>query len=272
MPVPARAAQAPSTDLGPWWVDAAVLVPLYCLYMATRGLADALAADAVAFGWSVQQFSEALHLDVELGLNHWLLDVPVLAIACCYYYATLHFIVTPAVLLWMRRRHPARYRPARLTLALTTVISLAGFLAFPTAPPRLLDGSGYVDTMAAFAAWGWWSESSSAAPARLEVVANQYAALPSVHCAWALWCGVLLIRHARRRFVRVLGAIHPAATTFVVVATANHYLVDAFAGWAVLACAACVATAATRRRVRLPKGRSRKRSIAPGRFSLAART
>jgi hypothetical protein len=262
MPARARTAHVQSRDLGAWWIEAAILVPLYYLYTATRGL--------VAFGWSVQRFSEAVHLDVELGLNRWLSDVPVLALACCYYYATLHFIVTPAVLFWVRQCHPARYRLARWTLVLTTAISLAGFFAFPTAPPRLLDGSGYVDTMAAFAAWGWWSDSSSAAPAGLEVLANQYAALPSVHCAWALWCGVLLMCHARRRCVRVLGALYPAATTFVVAATANHYLVDAFAGWAVLACAACVAAVATRR-VRLPRGRSRKRSMVPGRLADAVR-
>jgi hypothetical protein len=92
--------------------------------------------------------------------------------------------------------------------------------------------------MARFAAWGWWNGDSSAAPIAFARFANPYAAVPSLHCAWALWCGVLVGRHATRSVVRVLGALYPLATTFVVTATANHYLVDAFAGWAVLGVAA----------------------------------
>jgi hypothetical protein len=241
-----------SRDLPAWWVEAVVLLSVYFAYTATRGVADSAAAgDAVALGWDLQRFSEAVHIDIELGLNRWLLGVPVLAVVGCYYYATLHFIVTPAVLFWMHRRHPEHYIQARWTIVFTTLIALAGFFAFPTAPPRLLDNSGYIDVMAHFAGWGWWSSTSSAAPDGLDSLANQYAALPSLHCAWSLWCGFLLVRHARRRVVRVLGMLYPAATTFVVIGTANHYLIDAFAGWAVLGFAALVAAVVVRRRTRL---------------------
>ncbi len=226
-------------------------MPLYFVYTATRAAADSSAADAIALGWRLQRFAEALHVDVELALNHWVTSIPALAIVCCYFYATLHFIVTPAVLAWMHRRHRERYAQARWTLVLTTLISLAGFFAFPTAPPRLLDGAGYVDTMARFAAWGWWSSSSSAAPGPVAGLANPYAALPSLHCAWALWCGFLLVRHARPWPVRVLGALYPLASAFVVTGTANHYLVDVLAGWAVLGFAAFVTAEVARYRCAL---------------------
>jgi hypothetical protein len=240
----------PSARLPAWWVEAAVLLPTYFVYTATRGVADSSGADAVAFGWDLQRFSEAVHIDVELGLNHWLQGVPALAVICCYYYATLHFIVTPAVLFWTHRRHPRHYVQARWTIVLTTLISLAGFFLFPTAPPRLLAGSGYLDTMARFDGWGWWSSTSSAAPDGLGSLGNQYAALPSLHCAWALWCGFLLVRYARKPAVRVFGALYPAATVFVVMGTANHYLVDAFAGWAVLGAASLTVAVLMRRRAR----------------------
>jgi hypothetical protein len=239
-----------SQSLPPWWVEVAVLVSMYYLYTATRGVADGSEVDAVAVGWDLQRFSEAVHIDVELGLNRWLQNVPVLAVISCYYYATLHFIVTPAVLIWTYRRHPGSYVQARWTIAFTTLICLAGFFLVPTAPPRLLPGSGYIDTMSHFAGWGWWSATSSAAPDGLDSLANQYAALPSLHCAWALWCGFLLVRNARTPVVRILGALYPAATVFVVTATANHYLVDAFAGWAVLGVAALLSLALVRRRAR----------------------
>ncbi|WP_462189107.1 phosphatase PAP2 family protein, partial [Frankia sp. CcWB2] len=95
-----------------------------------------------------------------------------------------------------------------------------------------------VDTMSHFEGWGWWSGSASAAPNGLEGLTNQYAALPSLHCAWSLWCGFLLVRFGRRPLLRVLGALYPAATLFVVMSTSNHYLLDAVAGWAVLGVAA----------------------------------
>jgi hypothetical protein len=102
--------------------------------------------------------------------------------------------------------------------------------------------------MASFAGWGWWSSTSSAAPDGLGSLANQYAALPSLHCAWALWCGFLLVRYARNSAIRVLGVFYPAATAFVVMGTANHYLVDVLAGWAVLGVAALGALALVRGR------------------------
>ena len=224
----------PATGRTYWWAEAVILVSVYYLYTATRGVADSSEARAIQIGWDILHLQEALHLDIELALNRWLHSVPVLAVICCYYYATLHFVVTPGVLFWMHRRHPASYSRARWTIVLTTLICLVGFFLFPTAPPRLLPGAPYTDTMAYYENWGWWSGNASAAPDGLDGLANQYAAMPSLHCAWALWCGVLLVRFARRPVVRVLGALYPGATLFVVMATSNHYILDGFVGWAVL--------------------------------------
>ncbi|OAA25426.1 PAP2 superfamily protein [Frankia sp. EI5c] len=237
----------PATGLPKLWVEAVMLVSLYYTYTATRGTADSSAAAANDLGWDILHLQERLHIDIELGLNRWLQGVPPLAVICCYYYATLHFIVTPSLLVWMYRRHPGRYRRARWALVFTTLISLCGFFLFPTTPPRLLPGTSYTDTMSHFEAWGWWSGSASAAPDGLEGLANQYAAMPSLHCAWALWCGVLLACFARRPVARVLGCLYPAATVFIVMATSNHYILDAVAGWAVLGVSTLLAFAITSR-------------------------
>ncbi|WP_235489104.1 phosphatase PAP2 family protein, partial [Frankia sp. AvcI1] len=150
------------------------------------------------------------------------------------------------------RRHTRHYAQARWTLVATTLICLVGFFLFPTAPPRLLTGTSYTDTMSHFAGWGWWTGTASAAPNGLEGITNQYAALPSLHCAWSLWCGFLLVRFGRRTVTRILGVLYPAATFFVVMSTANHYLLDAVAGWMVLGVAAgsVALVFAWRRRVR----------------------
>lgn len=240
-----------TTGLPVWWVEVLMLALMYYSYSGTRSVADANVADAMRMGQDLLRLEVFLHIDIELALNRWLLDVPAVAVICCYYYATLHFIVTPALLVWTHRRNTQNYAQIRWTLIVTTLVSLVGFFLFPTAPPRLLEGTTYVDTMARFEGWGWWSGSASAAPHGLEGLTNQFAALPSLHCAWSLWCGFLLVRYGRHRVTRVLGVLYPSATLFVVMSTSNHYLLDAVAGWSVLAVAAvAVAAVFNRRRAR----------------------
>ncbi len=101
-----------------------------------------------------------------------------------YYYATLHFIVTIGVLVWLFVKRPHIYRGARTVLFATTLIGLAGFYLYPLAPPRLLPQYGYVDTLVKFHTWG------SLADPDIAKHSNQFAAMPSLHIAWALWCGI----------------------------------------------------------------------------------
>jgi hypothetical protein len=217
-----------------WWVEIAILVALYYCYTGTRGFAEGSVGEATQTGETLLRWQRTMHLDIEYSLNHWLQHITVLAVVCCYYYASLHFIVTPAVLFWMHRRHGDRYSRARWALVFTTILCLIGFFLFPTAPPRLLPNGGYIDTMASFSGYGWWSATASAAPHGLDKIANLYAAMPSLHCAWALWSGLLIVRNARWLWLKVLGGLYPLCTAFVVMATANHYIVDVFAGWLVL--------------------------------------
>ncbi|SNQ49454.1 conserved membrane hypothetical protein [Frankia canadensis] len=223
-----------TTGLPVWWVEVLMLAVLYYSYTGTRSGAGGSIAEAMRMGHDLLRLETFLHLDIELSLNRWLQSVPPVAIVCCYYYATLHFIVTPSLLVWTHRRNTRNYAQIRWTLVVTTLICLLGFFLFPTAPPRLLTGTPYTDTMSHFEKWGWWSGSASAAPHGLEGLTNQFAALPSLHCAWALWCGFLLVRYGRHTVTKVLGVLYPSATFFVVMSTANHYLLDAVAGWSVL--------------------------------------
>jgi hypothetical protein len=110
-------------------------------------------------------------------------------------------------------------------------MALAGFALYPLAPPRLLPGAGYLDTVELFHTWGSLASPSIASQS------NQFAAMPSLHVAWALWAGISVFRCARTRTVRWLGPVYPVLTFLVVVGTANHYIVDAVAGAATLAVA-----------------------------------
>jgi hypothetical protein len=114
------------------------------------------------------------------------------------------------------------------------VLALAGFVSFPTAPPRLLPAAdGFTDTMAQHASVGWWSASGSV-PMGLGSMTNEFAAMPSLHVGWALWCGLLLFRCSRDRTVRTLGLLYPVVITLVVMGTGNHFLLDCAAGAALV--------------------------------------
>jgi hypothetical protein len=230
-PPPSRPSRLPR-----WQTESLLVVLLYGAYDATRGLRHSSVATANHNGWLLLHAERHLHSTPEHSLNQLLWHLPGLAVASAYFYATLHFIVTPGVLVWLYRRHPNSYRTARRVLVIATVASLVGFWLFPTAPPRLLPGSGIRDTLADVHQWGWWAGPSSA-PRGLGGLANEYAAMPSLHVAWALWAGWLVTRHAHHHLIRIAGASYPVLTAFVVMATGNHYFLDVLAGAGVLALA-----------------------------------
>jgi uncharacterized protein (TIRG00374 family) len=216
-----------------------MVVTLYVGYDATRGLRHGRLSTADHDGRLLLHWEQAAHLAPEHPLNQVLWHVPLLAVLGAYFYATLHFLVTPGVLVWLYRRHPRSYRQARTVLASTTVMALVGFWSFPTTPPRLLPGSGIRDTLADVHRWGWWSGRTSA-PRGLGSLANEFAAMPSLHVAWALWAGSLIARHARHRTAKIAGLVYPVLTAVVVMSTGEHYLLDVLAGAALVGVAAAV--------------------------------
>ncbi|MEP6852576.1 MAG: phosphatase PAP2 family protein [bacterium] len=204
-----------------WWQEVAVVAAGYWLYGLARNAIDGGAGVARDHGHAVQRLQERLHLDPEPPLNRWVAAHEPLAQAMNYYYATLHFAVTIGTMVWLFRAHPRLYRGARTVLLTTTLIALLGFYLYPLAPPRLLPGYGYVDTLVRFHTWG------SLADPRVAERSNQYAAMPSLHVAWASWVGICVFMCARRSVVRWAGLAYPALTVFVVLGTANHFLFDA---------------------------------------------
>ncbi|GAA1897587.1 phosphatase PAP2 family protein [Streptomyces sodiiphilus] len=171
--------------------------------------------------WEVQQ---SMGLAFEQSVNHAVNGVTWLIVTMNYYYATLHFIVTVAVLVWLFRRHPGRYGGMRLALFATTAIALLGYYYYPLAPPRLMHGVDFIDTVKVHNTWGAMSSESMAA------VSNQYAAMPSMHAGWSLWCGLIIVWLARPLWAKALGVLYPVLTLVVIVATANHFWLDAVGG------------------------------------------
>ncbi|MGW0855454.1 phosphatase PAP2 family protein [Streptomyces sp. NPDC002690] len=227
--IPARASGRPR-----WWTELPLIAVVYGLYSAGRLLVRGDISTAVDHGLAILRLEKSLHLNFEHPLNRLLTSHPSVGIPADFAYASLHYLVTPALLVWMYRRRSAAYRAARTWLLTSTLIGLIGFTLMPTCPPRLLDaGHGFVDTMAQYSSYGWWGAEASA-PRGLGGMTNQYAAMPSLHVGWALWCGVLLWRYGRHPLLRALGVLYPLGIVFVVMGTANHYFLDAVAGVAVM--------------------------------------
>ncbi len=201
----------------------------YGIYSLIRNAVPDVEAQAIARSTSLWQFEQAMSIDFELWLNHMVHAIDWLTVSVNYFYAIMHFVVTAAVLVWLFLCHPGRYRAARTVLAFTTGLALIGYFVYPLAPPRLLPDAPFFDTVALHETWG------SMASGDLQSLSNQYAAMPSMHAGWSLWCGIAIVMFARRRWLRILGLLYPLVTVLVITATANHYVLDAVGGWVTLA-------------------------------------
>jgi hypothetical protein len=218
-----------------WWTELPLVAVIYALYSAARLLVRGDVDDAVQHGADILHFEQWTHLDPERFFNNLFTHHAFLGVPADFAYASLHYVITPSILVWLWLRRPTHYRVARTWLLMSTLIGLLGFTTVPTAPPRLLPGAhGFMDTMAQYGNYGWWGTDASA-PRGLGHLTNQYAAMPSLHVGWSLWCGIILWRYGRHRVVRVLGLLYPMVTALVVMGTANHYLMDAAAGAATMA-------------------------------------
>ncbi|MFD4994887.1 phosphatase PAP2 family protein [Streptomyces buecherae] len=234
MPHTAPRTGTPQRTQPRWWAELPLIAMVYAAYSAGRLLARGSVSSAVDHGLGILEFEQALHIDFETPLNDLFTKHASLGIPADFAYASLHYIVTPAILVWLWKRRPTQYRVMRTWLMLSTLIGLIGFITLPTCPPRLLDAShGFVDTMAQYGSYGWWGGEASA-PRGLGGLTNQYAAMPSLHVGWSLWCGIALYRHGRSGWAKAAGVAYPLLTTIIVMGTANHYFLDAAAGAAVM--------------------------------------
>ncbi|MEV3987831.1 phosphatase PAP2 family protein [Streptomyces sp. NPDC049837] len=214
---------------------------LFLVYKLGRLVANG--HEGLAFGNAdrVWHLERAVHLPGEGGVQDLLLDSgTALVHAANAYYAWVHFPATVAFLAWLYWRRPAHYLWARRVLALLTAAALALHLLAPLAPPRMLAEAGLVDTARLY------GPSVYGATPATDTMANQFAAMPSLHFGWALVVALGLIAATRGRW-RGLWLLHPLVTLLVIVGTANHYWVDALVATVLLgACLALVRVAPVR--------------------------
>ncbi|MEU9119292.1 phosphatase PAP2 family protein [Streptomyces sp. NPDC048506] len=206
------------------WFEILLIAVSYWIYSMIRNAVPEQKAKALRNADWIWQAEHALGIAVEHTVNHAVNSVTWLIVSMNYYYATLHFIVTIGVLVWLYRWHPGRYAAARLALFATTGVALIGYYFYPLAPPRLMPDGGFIDTLIDHGTWG------SMASGNLASMSNQYAAMPSMHIGWSLWCGITIALLAKPVWCKVLGMLYPTATLLVIVSTANHFWLDAVGG------------------------------------------
>jgi hypothetical protein len=206
-----------------WWAEIGTIAVGYVLYEGTRSTAPTRRRLATHHASVINTTERATHLDPERALNMFLTMHSHLGLIASYYYGTLHFIVTPALLVLLWRTRPSAYPALRSALVIASLSSLAIYWLYPVTPPRLA-GQGLHDTLVSEHLLNTGGGAHGATG-----FVNLYAALPSLHVGWAFWCAIAVITVTGSKW-RFAALLYPLATTLTVVATANHYLIDAFAG------------------------------------------
>jgi PAP2 superfamily len=217
------------------WPEILVIIWLCWVYDAIANLAPLRRAAAYAHAAGLLRIETILHIDPEAGLDHWLARHHTLALLVSNYYDNAHFVVTLGLVGWLWWSYPGLYRPLRTGLVLTNVIGMVVFWLYPMAPPRLLDPARYTDVVASTHAFGSWHSGT------LATAANQLAAIPSLHMAWAAWSALALWRIFAGRCFRWLVWLYPGVTSVAVLSTGNHYVLDVIAGLATLVVAMLIA-------------------------------
>lgn len=196
---------------------------------ATGGTNAGGRATAEHHGDQILAIERFLRIDIEHWVNHAVFRIGFLRDFFDFYYESFHFFVPLAVLGVLYARRPADYRWARSALGFATLLALVGFWLYPLAPPRLMPGLGVIDTVHGV------QDFSKPDYGTLTALTNQYAAMPSLHFGWALWCGLVIAILAPKWWMKALGLLHPFFTLSAIVATGNHWVLDAVGGAAVVA-------------------------------------
>src|SRR4051794_3475246 len=206
--------------------EIAQVLAAFLLYNVGRMLAADELGRADGNAHEVLDAERWLRLPAEASLQAWALSHDWVVDLANRYYVSVHFPLTIAVLVWLYRYRRPAYTWAKRSLLLATGVALVFHVLVPVTPPRLLSSVGMVDTGHA------GGMSIYQAPV-LGSMSNEYAAMPSMHVGWALLIAIVMIAACRSRW-RWLWLLHPVATVFVVVSTANHYWLDGVAGAALV--------------------------------------
>jgi hypothetical protein len=218
--------------------DALVQLSLFVmadiLYETVRGIAESNPAVAFSNARAIVDFEQSTGLFFEQGLQAWAMGQRVLIDMANFMYVNSHFVMTTGALVWLYLRHNERFYFVRNMFMVAMGLALVGYVLMPTAPPRFFSELGFVDTIAYYV-------NVKHDSGLVALFFNPYAAVPSMHVAFALMISIPALLVVRHRIAKVLWGLYPLLVTFVVIVTGNHWFMDAVAGAFVAGVSALVA-------------------------------
>lgn len=221
-----------------WWLEILMAYAFYFAYSRVRGKGTASGLDALRNARKLIDWEHRLGIYHEHSFQQLVLTNDHLVVALNSFYGIAHFVVTPAVAVFLFRKRSDVYRSWRNVLGWATALALVGYYLFPLMPPRLVPGLGFTDTMVTHPSTWRFS------PIPIWNIGNPYAAMPSLHIAWSLWVCFALLATTRGVWVRAAARAYPVVTLIAIVGTGNHFVLDAVGGALVFAAAMVIAPAA----------------------------
>jgi hypothetical protein len=208
----------------------------YYLYRIVRGAVDGKAAAAFENARHLIDFERGTHTFIEPAVQRWAEGSSFLIHGASYMYLNSQFLITTTALAFLYLAHNQSFYFVRNMFLISMLLALVGYVIYPTAPPRFMPEWGFHDSVATIT--GVTGDTSAA-----NALYNPFAAVPSMHVAFALMIGWPLARLVRWRALKVFWSIYPFIITFVVISTGNHFWADAALGAMVAAVSACVSHA-----------------------------
>ncbi len=234
-----RAFNAVGSRLPKGWGDVArqvgILVGVDLAYTAVRGIADSERTAAFTHGQQVIDLERATHTFFEPSLQAFFLPAQAVVDIANQIYLNAQFSVALGFLVWLYLFRNQSYNFVRNMFIVSMGLALIGYTLYPTAPPRMFPEFGFVDTINDFSNV---NHDSTLA----KVFINPYAAVPSMHCAFAMMIGGSGFMVCRHWWSKAWWVSWPLLVSWVTIVTANHYWVDAALGWLVALTAAVVAS------------------------------
>ncbi len=213
-----------------WWAELLLALTGYALYAVIRN-SQGKAQSPAAYNRAVKDSSHVVNAEKHLGVyhekavQHLAEQVPLLLRGLDTFWSLAYLLVTVAVIIWLIRWQPQRYRRLRTVFVLATAAGLIVFAFFPSVPPRMLPQQfGFIDTWTQFGGIGMKT------PPRIERISDPFASMPSLHVAWAVWCALAIAPACKRRWGRALAWGYASLTIVAVIATGNHFILDVLNG------------------------------------------
>jgi drug/metabolite transporter superfamily protein YnfA len=235
-----------------WWREILIIAAVNVVYETVRNLSAGKPSKAYSNALLIIDWQRNLGIWHEQAMQQFALGFTPLIVAANYFYGSIYIAATLFTLVFLYSKFPDDYPLFRNTLMIGTLCALVGFALFPLMPPRLLDDTlllqgtnanlwfGFIDTLVEYPTF--WSFNDPA----MKTISNQFAAMPSLHCGWAFWTFISLLPRMKSWWSKTLVVLYPVLTVYVVIITANHYVLDAVAGFALFTFAYFVARKFTR--------------------------